>query len=103
MPTDKTQTPIPVESPSIGASASMPPLRGVERTGNPSDAAPSEAPLPSGILRQLDKGFIYLDRLIARWVPDSLNPMLHTGAIAVTTLFIATLTGVVIQIGRAHV
>jgi coenzyme F420-reducing hydrogenase delta subunit/Pyruvate/2-oxoacid:ferredoxin oxidoreductase delta subunit len=73
-------------------------MRSVVVAENASCAAPSEAPLPSGVLRQLDKGFIYLDRLIARWVPDSLNPMLHTGAIAVTTLFIATVTGVVILI-----
>jgi coenzyme F420-reducing hydrogenase delta subunit/NAD-dependent dihydropyrimidine dehydrogenase PreA subunit len=60
--------------------------------------APSESPVPSGILRQLDKGFIYLDRVIARWVSNPLNPMLHTGAIAVTTLLIATVSGIVLLI-----
>ena len=73
-------------------------MRSVAGTRDDSDAAPSESPLPSGILRQLDKGFIYLDRLIARWVSNPLNPMLHTGAIAVTTLFIATVTGIVLLI-----
>jgi len=62
------------------------------------DAAPSQPPLPSGILRQLDKGFIYLDRLIGQCVPESLNPMLHTGAIAVVMLFVATISGIVLLI-----
>ena len=73
-------------------------MRSVAGTQDASDSAPSESPLPSGILRQLDTGFIYLDRLIARWVPSALNPMLHTVAIAVTTLLIATVTGIVLLI-----
>jgi len=73
----------------------------VESTGATApdpDASPVEPPLPSGVLRRLGAGFVYLDRWIARWVPDPLNPLLHTGAIAVTTLFIATLTGIALLI-----
>jgi len=95
---DTTRTQLPEELMAVGASARPPLVRSVADAQDASDAAPSETPLPSGILRQLDKGFIYLDRLLARLVPDSLNPMLHTGAIAVTTLLIATVTGVVLLI-----
>jgi coenzyme F420-reducing hydrogenase delta subunit/NAD-dependent dihydropyrimidine dehydrogenase PreA subunit len=73
-------------------------MRCVAGEQNTSGATPSQPPVPSGILRQLEKGFIYLDRMIGRWVPESLNPMLHTGAIAVTALFIATVTGIVLLI-----
>jgi coenzyme F420-reducing hydrogenase delta subunit/Pyruvate/2-oxoacid:ferredoxin oxidoreductase delta subunit len=62
------------------------------------DASATEALLPSGMLRRLGTGFVYLDRLLARWVSDPLNPLLHTGAIAVTMLFIATATGILLLI-----
>jgi coenzyme F420-reducing hydrogenase delta subunit/Pyruvate/2-oxoacid:ferredoxin oxidoreductase delta subunit len=81
-----------------GAGAQPSTMRSVAGAGDDPDAAPSESPLPSGILRQLEKGIIYLDRLLSRWVSNPLNPMLHTGAIAVTTLFIATATGIVLLI-----
>jgi len=80
------------------ASARPSSVRSVEGAPTNFDQPPSEPPLPKGILRQLDKGFIYLDRLLACCVPNSLNPMLHTGAIAVTALFIATLTGIVLLV-----
>ena len=96
--TDTTHTRLPVELMAAGASAQPSSMQSVAGSRDASDAAPSEPPLPGGILRQLDKGFIYLDRLLARWVSNPLNPMLHTGAIAVTTLFIATVTGIVLLI-----
>jgi len=97
-PPDTTRTPLSVESTTGGASARPSSVRGVEGAPNDFELPPSEAPLPKGILRQLDKGFIYLDRLLARCVCSSLNPMLHTGAIAVTALFVATVTGIVLLI-----
>jgi coenzyme F420-reducing hydrogenase delta subunit/NAD-dependent dihydropyrimidine dehydrogenase PreA subunit len=97
-PTDTTSTLLPVEPMAIGANARPSAMRSVTGTRDDSEAAPSEPPLPSGILRQFDLGFIYLDRMLGRWVPESLNPMLHTGAIAVTALFIATVTGIVLLI-----
>ena len=47
-------------------------------------------------LRFLAKGFLYVDRLLARVMPASLNPFLHTGAIAVTTLLVALVTGILL-------
>jgi coenzyme F420-reducing hydrogenase delta subunit/NAD-dependent dihydropyrimidine dehydrogenase PreA subunit len=97
-PTDSTHTLLPVEPMAGGAGMRPPSVQSVAGNPSTSDLGPSQPPVPSGILRQLDKGFIYLDRVIGRWVPESLNPMLHTGAIAVTTLFIATVTGIVLLI-----
>lgn len=48
------------------------------------------------ILRFLERGFLYLDRLIGRVVPEPLNPFLHTGAVVVTSLLVATVTGVLL-------
>ncbi len=53
---------------------------------------------PRGALRTLEKGFLYLDRAIERFVPDTLNPLQHTGAIAVVTFLVAAVTGIVILI-----
>jgi len=97
-PPDTTRTPLSAESMTGGASVRPSPVRGVEGALDDFDPSPSEAPLPRGMLRQLDKGFIYLDRLLANWVSSALNPMLHTGAIAVTALFIATVTGILLLI-----
>ena len=97
-PPDTTRTPLSAESTTGGAGARTSSVRGVEGTSGDFDAPPGEAPLPVGILRQLEKGFIYLDRLLARCVSSELNPMLHTGAIAVTALFIATVTGIALLI-----
>jgi len=96
--TDTTHARLSVEPTAVDAGAKPPAVRSVAGARDVADTIPSQPPLPSGILRQLDKGFIYLDRLIGRWVPESLNPMIHTGAIAVTTLFIATATGIVLLI-----
>jgi ferredoxin len=50
----------------------------------------------AGLLRGLERGFLRLDRLLSRALPEDLNPFLHTGAIAVTSLLIATATGIVL-------
>ena len=50
------------------------------------------------LLGLLERGFLYLDRGLGRLLPESLNPFLHTGAIVLTTLFVATVTGVVLLI-----
>ncbi len=96
--TDTTRTRLSLEMMAAEASANPPALSSVAGSAEAFDETPSETPLPSGILHQLDKGFLYLDRLLARWVANPLNPMLHSGAIVVTTLFIATATGIVLLI-----
>jgi len=71
--------------------------------------SPEPAPDPSGafpdldagvrgarLLRFLERGFLHFDRLVGRVLPDEMNPFLHTGAIAITNLFIATATGVLL-------
>jgi len=97
-PPDTTRTPLSAELMTGGAGARPSSVRGVEGTSGDFAAPPGEVPLPVGILRQLEKGFIYLDRLLARCVSSELNPMLHTGAIAVTALFVATVTGIALLI-----
>jgi len=97
-PPDTTRTPSIAETMTGDASARLAPVRSVGSAPSDFGLPPSELPLPKGILRQLEKGFIYLDRLLANFVPSALNPMLHTGAIAVTALFIATVTGIALLI-----
>ena len=53
---------------------------------------------PEGILRALEKIFLHLDRAIGRVVPDTLNPLQHTGAIAVVSFLIATVTGILLLV-----
>jgi len=48
------------------------------------------------VLRKLEHLFFRLDRLLGRIVPESLNPLLHTGAIAVTSFLVATVTGIIL-------
>ena len=48
----------------------------------------------AALLRALERGFLYFDRLLARALPEPLNPFLQTGAIAVTSLIVATATGI---------
>jgi coenzyme F420-reducing hydrogenase delta subunit/Pyruvate/2-oxoacid:ferredoxin oxidoreductase delta subunit len=95
-PLDSNRTPISARSTATADGVGPPSMRSVDGSRTTTGAAPSEAPAPSGILRKLEKGFIYLDRLIARFVPGALNPMLHTGALAVATLFVATASGVLL-------
>jgi coenzyme F420-reducing hydrogenase delta subunit/ferredoxin len=68
----------------------------MQGTGAPDDAVKPEPAVPAGPLRGLEKGFLHLDRLIGRVLPEPLNPFLHTGAIAVVTLLVATATGIIL-------
>lgn len=68
-------------------------------SGETSAEAASTQPGPSkGILRQLGRGFLYVDRAIGAALPESLNPLLHSGAIAIVTFLIAAVTGIVLLI-----
>ena len=49
-----------------------------------------------GLLRRLDTGWHYLDRLIQSAIPPSLNPLSQLGGIANTCLIIAVITGVLL-------
>jgi hypothetical protein len=50
------------------------------------------------VLRLLERSFLYFDRLLGRALPEPLNPFLQTGAVAITSLAVATLTGIVLLI-----
>ena len=71
------------------------------------DAMPGEAPqetlacepaTPRGVLRGLERIFLLFDRAVGAVLPGSLNPLLHSGAIAMISIFIATMTGIVLLI-----
>ncbi|MDH5565231.1 MAG: hydrogenase iron-sulfur subunit [Myxococcales bacterium] len=47
-------------------------------------------------LRVLEKGFLHLDRLVTTALPAAFNPFQQTGAIAITSLSVATVTGIVL-------
>jgi coenzyme F420-reducing hydrogenase delta subunit/NAD-dependent dihydropyrimidine dehydrogenase PreA subunit len=49
-----------------------------------------------GVLRALERLFLALDRALARVLPDALNPLAHTGAIAITAIVVATASGVLL-------
>jgi coenzyme F420-reducing hydrogenase delta subunit/NAD-dependent dihydropyrimidine dehydrogenase PreA subunit len=63
----------------------------------PPDASPF-APEVRGeaALRRFERAFLRLDRALAQLVPEALNPFLQTGAVALTCLAVATVTGVVL-------
>ncbi|MCP4872058.1 MAG: hydrogenase iron-sulfur subunit [Proteobacteria bacterium] len=46
------------------------------------------------VLRLLERPFLAVDRFLDRWLPEELNPLLQTGAIANTTFAVAMATGV---------
>lgn len=61
--------------------------------------APSESPshepaTPKGVLRGLERIFLLFDRAVGKVLPESLNPLLHTGAIAMVCVFVATVSGI---------
>jgi coenzyme F420-reducing hydrogenase delta subunit/ferredoxin len=60
----------------------------------PLGASQREPATPKGVLRRLERIFLLIDRAVGAVVPDSLNPLLHTGAIAVVCIMIATVTGI---------
>lgn len=59
------------------------------------DEARAEPPLlAGGLLRAIDGAFGRLDALVAKALPEELNPLAQTGAIANTTFFVAVASGV---------
>jgi len=62
--------------------------------GNAPEASQRDPATPKGVLRRLERIFLRLDRAVGAVLPDSLNPLLHTGAIAVISILIATVTGI---------
>ena len=43
------------------------------------DDLPPQLGRPHGLLRQLEKGYLYGDRILGRLVPESLNPLIQLG------------------------
>jgi coenzyme F420-reducing hydrogenase delta subunit/NAD-dependent dihydropyrimidine dehydrogenase PreA subunit len=92
MPDDAASLPPIAPAPSLGAL-----LRGGPPLAEPPPAAvPEEEVRGADLLRRLERGFLLLDRALGKLVPDALNPFLHTGAVAITNLAVATVTGVVL-------
>ncbi|MDX1618461.1 MAG: hypothetical protein R3224_06725, partial [Balneolaceae bacterium] len=50
------------------------------------------------LLQFFDRWFLRLDRVVARYLPDALNPFVQSGAIANTTFIIALISGFVLLI-----
>lgn len=61
------------------------------------DEAPP-APRCEKMLRRLENGWLYLDRLIEKFLPPTLNPLSQLGAMANTSLIIAVISGIVLLI-----
>lgn len=71
----------------------------IPRAPHSTDTPPSrETPQPrvraEGALRAGERLFLLFDRVLGRSVPAELNPFLQTGAVAITSLAVATVTGV---------
>jgi len=61
------------------------------------DGAPPRAPAAArGALRRPERIFLRLERTLGTILPESLNPLLHTGAIAIVCIFVATATGFIL-------
>ncbi len=60
------------------------------------DASPEPAVRGEGLLKLLERPFVWADRMIDRALPEELNPLARTGAIANTTFLIAAVTGVLL-------
>lgn len=58
------------------------------------DLLPPPATRADGLLRRLETGWLYLDRLIQDFIPPALNPFGQLGAIANTCLVLAVLSGI---------
>ncbi|MCP5060567.1 MAG: hydrogenase iron-sulfur subunit [bacterium] len=76
---------------------------GVPGLGTQPGAMKEEAPLTPQVhgewlLRVPERTFLYIDRLLTRLLPEPLNPMMQTGAVAITSLIIATVTGIILLI-----
>jgi len=61
-----------------------------------SEAPPRERATPKGVLRGLERIFLLVDRALGAVLPASLNPLLHTGAIAVLCVLVAISTGLIL-------
>ena len=59
-------------------------------------ASPEPRVLADGLLRLLERPFVAIDRWIDRALPEDLNPLARTGAIANVTFLIAAITGVLL-------
>ncbi|MCP5068681.1 MAG: hydrogenase iron-sulfur subunit [bacterium] len=70
----------------------------VKSSGAPPEASPHGPGATRGLLRGPGRIFFLLDRAVGRVLPESLNPLLHTGAIAIVSTTIATVTGIVLLI-----
>ncbi len=67
------------------------------RRDEPADEARVEpAVLGEPVLRAGDRLFVRADRFVARFLPEHLNPLAQTGAIANTTLIVAIVSGVLL-------
>lgn len=71
-------------------------LLGTDPNRPPTDADPPVR--GDGLLRRLDAWMLRVDGLLLRVLPDELNPLARTGAVAMTTLIVATLSGIVLLI-----
>jgi ferredoxin/coenzyme F420-reducing hydrogenase delta subunit len=70
-------------------------------TADPTPAASSSEPFPAttradGLLRRVETGWHYLDRLLHTAIPPALNPFGQLGAIANTCLMLAVITGIIL-------
>ena len=65
-----------------------------------SAGAVAEPPAPrcEDLLRRVENGWLYLDRLIEKFIPPTLNPFSQLGAMANTSLIIAVISGIVLLI-----
>jgi quinol-cytochrome oxidoreductase complex cytochrome b subunit/coenzyme F420-reducing hydrogenase delta subunit/Pyruvate/2-oxoacid:ferredoxin oxidoreductase delta subunit len=87
---------VPTDNDTVATSDGVRRLVVMDGAAGSDDAARPEPGVPTGLLRWLEKGFLRFDRLIGRVLPEPLNPFLHTGAIAVVTLLVATVTGIIL-------
>ena len=62
------------------------------------ECIPPPASRAEGLLRWLETGWLYLDRLIGNSLPPSLNPLGQLGAMANTSLIIAVISGIALLI-----
>lgn len=70
------------------------PPPGPSRQVSADEARAEPSLLAGGLLRAIDGAFGRLDALVAKALPEELNPLAQTGAIANTTFFVAVASGV---------
>ena len=52
--------------------------------------------LGARLWREIERGFLYADRVLASALPERYNPLLHSGAIAMLALVVALVSGVLL-------